>query len=91
MGRWGRSKDLPLVYDFFSKNLDQLPRRVKVEDAPDVGVRANLRYVAGEVLPRNEVLGSYAIAFSTPGRWKLSIRSYNPSRRTKRCACWIFY
>ena len=50
-----------------SKNLDQLPRRVKVEDAPDVGVRANLRYVAGEVLPRNEVLGSYAIAYSTPG------------------------
>ena len=68
LGRWGRSKDLPLVYDFFSsKNLDQLPRRVKVEDAPDVGVRANLRYVAGEVLPRNEVLGSYAIAYSTPG------------------------
>ena len=68
LGRWGRARDLPLVYDFFSsKNLDQLPRRVKVEDAPDVGVRANLRYVAGEVLPRNEVLGSYAIAYSTPG------------------------
>ena len=35
LGRWGRSKDLPLVYDFFSsKNLDQLPRRVLDLDAP---------------------------------------------------------
>ena len=75
LARWGRAKDLPLVYDFFSSNnLEQLPRRTNYEgehmlEAFDV--RTNLRYVAAEVIPRNEVLGSYAVAYTTPGALEL--------------------
>ena len=48
-------------------------------------MRANGDMSPAAVLLRNEVLGSYAIAYSTPGALEVVDFSYNPSPPTKRC------